>query len=211
MYYLSVIIERILIIFFVIKSHFKSLGLIQIRVMKFYILNTINKVLSLSKKLDETALIENNHWVYIDDLNLEKRVYIFRPNGQLLISNNGVVEKSSWEYLDHGSLLIDTSEGSFLFRSGFLDDTILALNLDSSEEFAFFVNETKYGSDFKNLADLENYIESKYKKIEQVDEPQYRPQPEKATYVEVDNNCPACNYKGVNDSSECPSCGLNFI
>lgn len=77
--------------------------------MKFYILNVISKIQNFSKKLDETALIENNHWVYIDDLNFEKKVYIFRPNGQLLISTNGIVSKSSWEYLGSGSFLIDLS------------------------------------------------------------------------------------------------------
>ncbi|MGO1585787.1 hypothetical protein [Mesonia sp.] len=80
--------------------------------MKFYILNVISKIQNFSKKLDETALIENNHWVYIDDLNFEKKVYIFRPNGQLLISTNGIVSKSSWEYLGSGSFLIDHDEGS---------------------------------------------------------------------------------------------------
>lgn len=44
--------------------------------MKFYLLEIINKIQGLSRKLDETALIENNHWVYIDDLNTEKKVYI---------------------------------------------------------------------------------------------------------------------------------------
>jgi hypothetical protein len=178
--------------------------------MKFYLLEIINKIQGLSRKLDETALIENNHWVYIDDLNTEKKVYIFRPNGQLLISTNGIVNKSIWEYLGFGSLLIETNEGSFLFKSGFLDETLLALKIDSSEKFALFVNETKYGAEINNLADLQKYLESKYKKSEKIEEPKYYQKREKATYVDVENICPACNYEGVINLKECPNCGLNY-
>lgn len=178
--------------------------------MKFYLLEIINKIQNLSRKLDETTLIENNHWVYIDDLNTEKRVYIFRSNGQLLISTNGIVNKSSWEYLGFGSLLIDTSEGSFLFKNGFIDETLLALKIDSSEKFALFVNETKYGSEINNLSDLQKYVENKYKKSEKIEPQKYYAKPDNATYVKVENICPACKFEGVNGLKECPNCGLNF-
>ena len=178
--------------------------------MKFYLLEIINKIQNLSRKLDEAALIENNHWVYIDDLNIEKKVYIFRPNGQLLISTNGIVNKSTWEYLGFGTLLIDTSEGSFLFKSGFLDETLLALKIDSTERFALFVNETKYGSEINNLIDLQKYIDRKYKNTEKIEKPVVSKKKGNATYVNVENICPACKFEGVSNLKECPNCELNF-
>ena len=33
---------------------------------------------------------------------------------------------------------------------------VLALKIDGSEEFALFVNETKYGKEINNFADLRN-------------------------------------------------------
>jgi len=178
--------------------------------MKFYLLDIINRIQSFSRKLDETSLIENNHWVSIDDLEAEKKVYIFRPNGQLLISTNGIVNKSSWEYLGNGSLLIDTTEGSFLFKSGFLDETLLALKIDSSEKFALFVNETKYGAEINNITDLQKYIEAKYTKVSKIEETKNYPKYDNAIYVDFDNVCPGCNYEGIGNLTECPSCGLKY-
>lgn len=178
--------------------------------MKLYLLDIINKIQSFSRKLDEISLIENNHWVSIDDIEVEKKVYIFRPNGQLLISTNGIVNKSSWEYLGNGSLLIETTEGSFLFKSGFLDKTLLALKIDSSEKFALFVNETKYGEEINNIIDLQKYIEAEYTKVNKIDETKNYSKNDKAIYVDFANVCPGCNYEGIENISECPNCGLRF-
>ena len=41
---------------------------------------------------------------------------------------------------------------------------VLALKIDGSEEFALFVNETKYGKEINNFADLSNYMETTYVK-----------------------------------------------
>ena len=178
--------------------------------MKFYILEIIYKIQSFSRKLDETSLIENNHWVSIDELEDEKRVYIFRPNGQLLISTNGIVNKSSWEYLSNGSLLIDINEISYLFKSGFIDETLLALKIDSSEKYALFVNETKYGSEINNIIDLQKYIEEKYAKVSKIDKTKSYSKFKNVMYVDFDNICPGCNYEGIENLLECPSCGLKY-
>jgi len=74
--------------------------------MKTFIADIIPKIQRFSDKLDNLTLLRNQHWVLIDNIETEKKVYIFRPNNELLISKNGKVEKGKWEYLGNKSLLI---------------------------------------------------------------------------------------------------------
>ena len=69
----------------------------------------------------------------------------------MLISDNGIVEKGSWEYLGNQSLLVETNHESYLLKHGFFDENVIALKLDSTDSYAFFVNETKYHSELPNL------------------------------------------------------------
>ncbi|KXK31195.1 MAG: hypothetical protein UZ12_BCD005000408 [Bacteroidetes bacterium OLB12] len=84
--------------------------------MKTYISDIIPKIERFSQKLDNLTLLTSQHWVVIEEINDSKTVYIFRKNNELLISQNGLVEKAKWEYLGHNSLLIDMKQESYLFR-----------------------------------------------------------------------------------------------
>lgn len=106
--------------------------------------------------------LTNQHWVSIGDISEEKRVFIFRINNQLLISVNGIVEKGSWEYIGNQSLLLETKKENYLMKHGFLDEDIFALKLDSSDAYAFFVNETRYGKELNNILDILTFLEHKY-------------------------------------------------
>lgn len=75
---------------------------------------------------------------------------------------NGKVEKARWEYLGQNSILIDNKDESFLFRHGFFDENILALKLDSTEEYAFLVNETKYMGELNTLENIFHFLQTKY-------------------------------------------------
>ena len=104
----------------------------------------------------------NQHWVVIDDINNAKNVYIFRANNELLISQNGKVEKAKWEYLGNNSLLIDRKDESFLFKHGFFDENILALKIDSKEEYAFLVNETRFEKELNSLEAVAEFLNRTY-------------------------------------------------
>jgi hypothetical protein len=75
--------------------------------MRTFISDIIPRIQKFSQKLDNLTLLTNQHWVVIDDIDNTKNVYIFRHNNELLISQNGKVEKAKWEYLGNNSLLID--------------------------------------------------------------------------------------------------------
>ena len=130
--------------------------------MKTYIADIIPRIKQFSKKLDDLTLLENQHWVIIDETTQAKQVFIFRKNSELLIATNGRVKKGKWEYLNNDSILIEKKEGMFLLKHGFLDGDILALKLDSNNEYAIFINESKYGQDLDDIGSVEKFLRTKY-------------------------------------------------
>lgn len=130
--------------------------------MKTFFADIFPKIQRYSEKLDNLTLLTNQHWVSIDDILSSKTVYIFRPNNELLVSTNGKVEKAKWEYLGNKSLLIDKKTDSYLFKHGFFDENILALKVDSSEEYAVFVNENKYDGELNSIDRVFDFLRRKY-------------------------------------------------
>lgn len=130
--------------------------------MKTYISDIIPRIQKFSQKLDNLALFTNQHWVVIDDIDNTKNVYIFRQNNELLISQNGKVEKAKWEYLGNNSLLIDRKDESYLFKHGFFDENILALKIDSKDEYAFLVNENKFDKELNSSSNVIEFLSRKY-------------------------------------------------
>jgi hypothetical protein len=126
--------------------------------MKTFLADIFPKIQRFSDKLDNLTLLTNQHWVSIDDILTTKTVYIFRNNNELLVSTNGKVEKERWEYLGNKSLLID----SYLFKHGFFDENILALKVDSSEEYAVFVNENNYDGELNSIERVFDFLRRKY-------------------------------------------------
>ena len=108
--------------------------------------------------------------MYSDELK-QKIVFIFREkDNQLLISNNGRIEKGNWEYLGNNSLLIDRTDGSYLFKHGFIDNYVLALKVDGKDEYALLVNEQKFDNQLNSLPSVlkflnDTYIEQKRNEI----------------------------------------------
>jgi hypothetical protein len=112
--------------------------------------------------MDDLALLQNQHWVLIDDIENEKQVYLFRPGNELLISKNGKIRRNKWEYLGNKSLIIDLGEEAFLFKHGFFDENLLALKIDSKEEYAFFINENKFDGDLNSFSKVIQFMKAQY-------------------------------------------------
>lgn len=130
--------------------------------MKTYFSDLIPKIQRFSQKLENLTLLTNHHWVAIDGIEDTKTVYIFRQNGDLLISINGKVEKAKWEYLGNNSILIDRKNGSYLFKHGFFDENILALKIDSRNEYAFLVNENRYNGELNSIESIVEFLSTFY-------------------------------------------------
>lgn len=130
--------------------------------MKTFFSEIIPKLQRYSQKLDNLTLLTNQHWVLIDEETQSKHVYIFRTNNDLLLSTNGKVDKGRWEYLGNNALLIERSEGTYLFRHGFFDENVLALKVDGKEEYAFFINENRYTGEVNSLNKVLDFLDNKY-------------------------------------------------
>lgn len=130
--------------------------------MKTYILDIIPQIKQFSKKLDIITVLTNQHWVVLDEISKSKSVYIFRSNNELLISQNGKVNRARWEYLGHKSLLIDIGEETYLFKHDFYDANILALKVDGKNEYAVLVNESKYDGELNSLEQVNCFLNETY-------------------------------------------------
>lgn len=130
--------------------------------MRTYISDIIPKIEQYSKKLDNLTLLTNQHWIIIDDIDKSKITFIFRSNNELIISQDGKVEKAKWEYLGYNSLLIDRMEESFLFKHGFFDENVLALKIDGKNEYTFLVNESKFHKELNSYKNVIEFLSEKY-------------------------------------------------
>lgn len=150
--------------------------------MKTFLSDVIPKLQRFSLKLDDLTLLTNQHWVPIDNIVSGKIVYIFRNNNELIVSTNGKVEKAKWEYIGNKSLLIDKSEESYLFKHGFFYQNILALKVDSADEYALFVNEYNYNGDLNSIEKVFAFLKAKYL------DPSLKSHVENATGQKFENN-----------------------
>lgn len=130
--------------------------------MKTFISDIFPKLQKYSKELDDLTILCNQHWVSIDNISTNKTTYIFRNTKDLIIANNGKVEKAKWEYLGNNSLLIDRENESYLFKHGFFDENILALKVDGNIEYAVFVNENKYDGELNSIEKIIDFLKNKY-------------------------------------------------
>src|SRR5690606_40610052 len=58
--------------------------------------------------------------------------------------------------------LFRSKEDTYLFKHGFFDENILALKVDSNEEYAVFVNENKYEGELNSIERVLEFLEYKY-------------------------------------------------
>lgn len=130
--------------------------------MKTYIADIIPRILRFSQKLDDLTRLTNQHWVSLSDIAETKRVFIFETNGELDIYENGVeVDCGTWKLVDQ-SLKLKLKSGGYLLKHGFFDENVIALKLDSTDTYAFFVNETKFHDELNTIQDVLNFLENKY-------------------------------------------------
>lgn len=107
--------------------------------MKAYIQDLLPRILQFSKKLDNTALFIEKPWVLIDnDTSYYK--YIFKRDGQLIMSANGLVQVGNWEYFAEAkSILIDRIKDKVLLNHAFIDDAVMLLRVDGLNNSIFIL------------------------------------------------------------------------
>ena len=88
---------------------------------------------NFNKGLEKTNIFINEPWALVDN-NLEIQRYIFRKNGELILSKNGEASKGRWEYLPEAkSLLIEQNSGSLLLTEIFVNNDIMIFRKDGAK------------------------------------------------------------------------------
>ena len=131
--------------------------------MRDYLTSLLPRLQQFSKSLNDTAIFADVPWVFIDG-DGERVTYIFRRNNELLVSQHGEVTTGRWEYLAAmQSLLIEHASRKRLYNQGFVDNVVMALCKDGTNELFLLANQ-------QALPDLDavKYLERKAQ--EQLDE-----------------------------------------
>jgi hypothetical protein len=124
--------------------------------MKNYVQNIVNKLAEFSEKLDNTALFVEMPWVVIDT-NSDYHKYIFKKNGELILSINGQVQLGKWEYLASAkSILIDRVKEKVLLNQFFFDSAVMVLRIDGSSDHFFILANERLIPDL----DVQNYLQN---------------------------------------------------
>ncbi len=141
--------------------------------MKEYINNLIPRILRLSEELDNISLLTNQHWILLNELESSKKIYFFKKNNELIVSNNGDVVKGKWEFLGKKTILLELKDNSCLLRQTFFDENLLALKKDGKEDYLVFLNETKYNSGINSTKQIRNFLET-FQRLNISREPTYK-------------------------------------
>ena len=109
--------------------------------MNLYLENLLPRIKQYSKDLDHLEIFIDLPWITIDE-NQKKYKYIFKRNGELLMSSDGQVKIGYWEYLSAAkSLLINRIDDKILLNQYFVDGAVMVLKLDGPNENFILANE----------------------------------------------------------------------
>ena len=143
-------------------------------VMKTYLFETLNRYKRFSESLDVKAVLSNKAWIVFNDEG-EKQVYIFQEDGTVLITTNGIGSVKTWKYIPANKSILIKGDGNrfVMLRTAFVDENILAFQLDGTDRYAFMIDENNKALFApKTLEELNTYLmdkldKEKQKRIEQ--------------------------------------------
>jgi hypothetical protein len=119
-----------------------------------------------SAKLDTTAILINKPWAIIDE-EFEMQKLIFKKDKELILSKNGQVQIGKWDYFPEAkSLLIDRNVDKILCNEAFIDQGVMILKLDGTENRFFILANENIVPDL----DVNRYLkELRYQKLKIVE------------------------------------------
>jgi len=91
-------------------------------------------------------------------------VYLFKPNNELIISEDNQITKTRWSFINSNFISITTEDGMILIKAYYKDKDMLVLNQKESEDYAFFINSSAYETTIDTKEDVQQYFKDKYLK-----------------------------------------------
>src|SRR5690606_14930490 len=118
----------------------------------------------LSMTLDKKEVFIGCPWVLLDE-DHNKETYIFKRNGELVMSMNGMVNIGKWEYLPEAkALLIDRVRDKILLQQEFINNTLMILKMDGVRSTPFILANSTLLPDLN----VEKYLRSLTNKVNNV-------------------------------------------
>ena len=111
--------------------------------------NLIDRVKNLGSQIVDNNLLTDKSWFIVTTLSpTEKVVFIFRKNGDLLLSRNGTVSKAKWETINHAtnSIIIEQDDSLTLFNILILTNEYLLLQKDGTNSLELLIKQEKYNA-----------------------------------------------------------------
>ena len=139
-------------------------------VMKTYLFETLNRYKRFSESLDAKAVLSNKAWIVFNDEG-EKQVYIFQEDGTVLITTNEIGSVKTWKYIPANKSILINGDGNrfVMLRTAFVDENILAFQLDGTDRYAFMIDENNKALFApKTLEELNIYLVDKLDKEKQI-------------------------------------------
>lgn len=107
--------------------------------MNLFLSNILPRIKQFSENLSHVELFVDKPWIIIDE-KMNQQKYIFKRNGQLIMSYNGEVSTGKWEYISYAqSLLIERNKNQILFNYEFFDSGIMILKKDGLKNSSFIM------------------------------------------------------------------------
>lgn len=130
--------------------------------MKTYILDTLNRYKRLSESLDVKTMLCDKTLLVFNEMGNKESLH-FMSDGTLISSVNGFAQQGTWRYIpSNKSLMISIKDEGLLLHPAFIDNTVLALQQDGTNRFAFLIDEAKCDTSMpKSLSDLNSYFKRK--------------------------------------------------
>ena len=126
--------------------------------MKTFIVNAARGVAAQKKKYDVTSKLMGREWRMLTDEPDITGKYIFLKDGKLLLSVNGMSTYSTWQMATESSIIMDEGVATFLYKVVHVDDYLVVLNLDGTDNFCFLINEASASLSKATFEDIQWYL-----------------------------------------------------
>ena len=123
--------------------------------------NLVNQLKNYSATLEKANLLIDKPWTIIDEDNEIQRL-IFKKDKTLVLSKNGQAEIGKWDYFPEAkALLIDRGADKILCNEAYIDEGILILKLDGSNNNHYILANQNIIPDLNILEYLNNQRKNK--------------------------------------------------
>lgn len=131
--------------------------------LREYLYNIVPKLEPFDYSLHHDNQFINQEWILINGIENARSMYVFKPNHELVISEDDKVTTTRWSFINSNFLSITTEDGIVLIKAFYKDKDMLVLNQKASEDYSFFINSTNSLETINSKKDIQEFLKEKYR------------------------------------------------